>query len=194
MKEIETERDEAKEDRDEKIIGRAKLERQIKESATKLASTQKELEKVKTNTEELAQEKEDAVKENKRLKEETQDLDRRLKTEQNDKKLFDKIDCAIQAVQEAEENGDEEAANGAQEELEKLLPLYEQQKTEYRKMITDYMETLEEDHAMRIPLEGLIDISEAESRHQTRVSEVLQFHKDLKTPYLELIKEELEDA
>ena len=190
--EAETERDNARIERDASVLGKSNLTMQRNTLQTLTTQLQNQIETMQAEKDTLTQSNTTLQTAKQQLEHTITNLEMSLATADRNCHLqthFERIDATYQEQQEAAGPVQSTQVN---REIELLLPAVESMKEEYRQMLASRRDDLSEEDPARIAIDGLIEASHTESRHQERISKLLQFHKDLQTPYLHLIQQQIQ--
>jgi hypothetical protein len=176
----ETERDTARGQRDLSIEGKTNLT--LERDTFKLLATQlqEQLSQKTLQASQLTQKSTSLQTEKEQLQQTVSNLEMSLSQQSQHAHLSDQLDKIQVAYEEDKKARLPGTENMADKELELLLPLYEDTKRELRQMLAARIGDFEPYSPEAIAIQGFIDLSEKESNHQERISQLIRFHKELR--------------
>ncbi len=190
--EAEAQRDAAMLAQDEAILGKSNLTMQRDTLQNLATQLQSQLETIQAEKIAIKQANATLQTANQQLGATITNLEMNLATADRNSHLetyFQRIDEVYQAQVEA---GGPLQLTQVNQEIELLLPAVQSMNEEYRQSLASRRDELPTDEPIRITIDGLIEASETQSRHLERISKALQFHKELQTPYLHLIQQQIQ--
>jgi hypothetical protein len=185
---IREERDAARTERDQKLEGRTRLTLERDQLKIDKEQLEEQFEEALRARDAAIQEKNEQQIEHDQALQEVNVVKKQLEqVDRNDALLeqFRKIDDAYETRRLEQQPG---VANETELELQRLIPIYNEQKEAYKQMIEQVLEDLSPEHELQVPLQGIIRIFNQEVGHLRRISEEMHFYAELKGPLNSLRK------